>query len=155
MPPFFSLTIPLLQPPYVRLHVLPILLPKPPHRLLLSHKHHPLTIHILIPPLPHPHLPRGQTPSLHLQRLDLRRRNPPHILLQMLVPRHRSLALHLRTNLGVAGGDSASSGAEHLAGDEGELVGAGEQHVEGGFELEDGFEHGAAAEDVQAEAGAG
>jgi hypothetical protein len=36
----------------------------------------------------------------------------------------------------------------HFVGYEGELVGPLEEDVEGGFELEDGFEDGAAAEDV-------
>jgi len=40
--------------------------------------------------------------------------------------------------------------APHLPSDELEIVGAGEEDVEGGFELEDGFEDGAAAEDVEA-----
>lgn len=39
--------------------------------------------------------------------------------------------------------------AEHFVGDEGELVGALEEDVKGGFELEDGFEDGAAAQDVE------
>jgi hypothetical protein len=45
--------------------------------------------------------------------------------------------------------------AVHLVGDKGELVGTLEQDVESGFELEDGFEDRAPAEDVEAETGAG
>jgi hypothetical protein len=43
----------------------------------------------------------------------------------------------------------------HFVGDEGEFVGTLEQDVEGGFELEDRFEDGAAAEDVETETGTG
>ena len=118
--------------------------------LFLGNKHHLLTIHVLIPTVHHPNLPCRQLPAIRLQRLNLGARNPPYILLQMLVPGHDSLAFHIALDM-----HRPLCFGVHFARDESEIVGAGEEHVEGGFELEHGLEDGAAAENVQAQTGAG
>jgi hypothetical protein len=140
------------------LHYLLIFISTKAFNLLLRNKHHLLAIHILIPAIHHPHLPRRQLSPARLQRLDLRRRDPAHILLQMLVPGHNRLALHLHstntTNISTRSHWSCGL-AVHLARHERELIGPAEQDVECGFELEHGLEHAAAPEDVQTQAGAG
>lgn len=132
--------------------LVPILILIPPP---LRHKHHILTINVLITSIHHPHLPRRKPSPTRLERLDLRRRNPTHILLKMFVPRHnRLLDILVHILIRIRTVHTAPRGRVHLAGDEGQLVGPGEEDVEGGFELEDGVEDGAAAQDVQAQAGA-
>ncbi|KAF7443901.1 hypothetical protein A1F99_119750 [Pyrenophora tritici-repentis] len=58
---------------------------------------------------------------------------------------HDGLALNGRVYLF---GERTLRLAEHFVCDESELVGALEQHVKGWFEFEDGFEDGAATQDV-------
>jgi len=118
--------------------------------LLVRHKHHLFAINILITTIQHPHLARRQLSTARLQRLDLRGRNPAHVLLEVLIARHDGLALNIA--IGMHG---PRRFAVHLACDKGEFVGPCEEHIEGGFELEDRLEDCAAAEDVQTQAGAG
>jgi hypothetical protein len=66
----------------------------------------------------------------------------------MLYILHLGLALYMQRQ-------RPSRLTEHLVGDERELVCFLQENVERGFELENGFEDGAAAQDVQTEAGAG
>lgn len=118
--------------------------------LLLRHKHHLFAINILITTIQHPHLARRQLSTASLQRLNLRGRNSAHVLLEVLIARHDGLALNIA--IGMHGPRRL---AVHLARDKGEFVGPREEHVEGGFELEDGLKDCAAAKDVQTQASAG
>jgi hypothetical protein len=63
----------------------------------------------------------------------------------MLVPGHDSLAFHIYA-INV---NSALCLAVHFARHERQLVGLGEEDVKSGFELENGFEDRAAAENVK------
>jgi len=99
--------------------------------------------------LPHRNIPRRHNPAIRLHSLDLRLGHLIHVLAQMFYILHLGFALYRRSLLG-----RSLCFTEHFVGDEGELVGALEEDVEGGFELEDGFEDGAAAEDVEAQTGA-
>jgi hypothetical protein len=70
----------------------------------------------------------------------------------MLDALHDGLAFDFGTRRSVCG---ARCFAVHFICDEGEFVGALEEDVEGGFKLENGFEDGAAAKDIETQTGAG
>jgi hypothetical protein len=97
---------------------------------------------VIIPTIHHLNLPRRQLSAIRLHRLKLRILHIKHVFTQMLHALHNRLAIDLLAHSG------ARRFAVHFVGYEGELVGPLEEDVEGGFELEDGFEDGAAAEDV-------
>jgi hypothetical protein len=123
------------------------------HLIRISNKHDILTIDILVATLAHAHLTRRQLPALRLERIDLGRRDAPHVLGEVLVPRHDDLAIDVGSRVRV--GDGALRFAKNLACHERELVGAREEDVKGGLELEDGFEDAATAENVQTQPCAG
>jgi hypothetical protein len=70
----------------------------------------------------------------------------------MLYALHDSFTLNFLVRLYVG---RARGFVVHFVCDESEFVGALEEDVEGGFEFEDGFKDGAAAEDVETETGTG
>jgi hypothetical protein len=111
---------------------------------LIRNKHILLTIIIFVlrtTCILHPYLPCRQRPTSRLQRLKFRILHIIHIFTQMLY------ALHDRLGLAVlVSGPRGFS--VHFIGDERQFVGALKEYVKGGFELEDGLEDGAAAEDV-------
>jgi hypothetical protein len=117
------------------------------HLIRISNKHDILTIDILVATLTHAHLTRRELPALRLERIDLGCRDAPHVLGEVLVSCHNDLAVDVGSRVRV--GDGALRFAKHLVCHERELVGTREEDVEGGLELEDGFEDAAAAENVQ------
>jgi hypothetical protein len=103
-----------------------------------------LIILVLIPnpTIYHLDLPRRQLSAIRLHRLELRILHIEHVLAQMLHALHDRLALNFLAHSGTR------RFAVHFVGYERELVGPLEEDVEGGFELEDGFEDRATTEDV-------
>lgn len=98
--------------------------------------------------LTHLHLRRRtrHNAAICLDSFDLCFRHFIHVLTQVLYILH----LGFTRDGSSCRVDGTLRLAEHLVGDEFEFVRALEEDVEGGFELEDGFEDGAAAEDVEA-----
>ena len=117
---------------------------------LLRNKHILLPIFIITRTISILHLnfPRRQLSAIRLQSFKLRTLHVEDVFTQMLHALHDGFAFDV-VGCGCAGGF-----AVHFVGDEGEFVGALEQDVEGGFELEDGFEDGASAENVETQTGA-
>jgi hypothetical protein len=99
----------------------------------------------------HSNLSRGHNPSIRPHNLHLRLRHLIHILPQMLHILHLGFSLHSLT----LQRQQPSCLAKHLISDQGKLIGLLQEYVKSGFEFKDGFEDGAAAEDVETETGAG
>jgi hypothetical protein len=120
---------------------------------LIRNKHIFFSIHILIDHrIAHRDFARWQLSSIRFERFEFRVLHVVHVFTEMLDALHDGLALDFLLWLNVCG---ARGFVVHFVGDEGEFVGTLEEYVEGGLEFENGFEDGAAAEDVETQTGAG